>query len=418
MFHRAQLDIPLPGISVPVYVSDALKGADSIRSVASFFFSNIHPWMPLISKSWFYNHLLNPWSLPQADSTLLLLAIRLLTWIPSVSDDPRTALYAVTKRFFQELEAAGYLSIRLIQAGIFIGLYELGHCIYPAAYLSVGVCSRHAVALGFDKYIKPDNTTALSWDKVEERRRVWWAILILDRFMNLGNPSRMLATSEPSPSDILPADDISWNQGSIPCSGPSTIDSPTQLKMGRFARFAQATHLLGQVIRHASDQTKDSLFYDQETAQLNRTLHALVNLSQSEAEKTDLEFCTQTAVCYCALLILECPPSIESDTVSTEDHFDNYPIIGPQAIATRTAMMSQNFLPGGSIPLIQVSPFILHLLYRGCIILRQISPYTQREDEIRSLAVLEEALDLLSGRWLASGSYLEILRAREAMLEV
>jgi hypothetical protein len=68
--------------------------------------------------------------------------------------------------------------------------------------------------------------------------------------------------------------------------------------MGRFARFAQATYLLGQVFRHISDQPRDEAFHKQEGIQLNRTLHALVNLSQSEAEGQNLEFCTQTAVCY------------------------------------------------------------------------------------------------------------------------
>lgn len=68
--------------------------------------------------------------------------------------------------------------------------------------------------------------------------------------------------------------------------------------MGRFARFAQATYLLGQVFRHVSDRPRDNTFYEQEAAQLNRTLHALIHLSQSEAETRRLEFCTQTAVCY------------------------------------------------------------------------------------------------------------------------
>jgi hypothetical protein len=68
--------------------------------------------------------------------------------------------------------------------------------------------------------------------------------------------------------------------------------------MGRFARFAQTTYLLGQVFRHISDQSNDQDFYEQEAAQLNRTLYALIHLSKSEAEARNLEFCTQTAVCF------------------------------------------------------------------------------------------------------------------------
>lgn len=68
--------------------------------------------------------------------------------------------------------------------------------------------------------------------------------------------------------------------------------------MGRFARFAQATYLLGQVFKHISDPPRDDAFYEQEALQLNRTLHALANLSLSEAEVRNLEFCTQRAMCY------------------------------------------------------------------------------------------------------------------------
>jgi hypothetical protein len=137
--------------------------------------------MPLISKVWFYDHLINPLSPPRADVTLLLLSIHLITWVPSVSKDPHTSVYIAAKRFFRELETAGTLSIRVVQAGVLIALYELGHSIYPAAYISVGLSARYAVAMGFDKAVKRGNITGLPWNKLEERKRVWWAILILDR---------------------------------------------------------------------------------------------------------------------------------------------------------------------------------------------------------------------------------------------
>ncbi|RDW59937.1 hypothetical protein BP6252_13024 [Coleophoma cylindrospora] len=402
LFHRAQLELPLPGLTVPLYVSDLLGGTDSIREMATSFFSDVHPWIPLISKVWFYNHLINPLSPPRADATLLLISIRLITWVPSIFKDPYTPVYLATKQFFRELETAGTLNIRGVQAGVLIALYELGHGIYPAAYVSVGLCARFAVALGFDKDIKRGNITGLPWDKLEERRRVWWAILILDRFMNLGNPSRMLATADPIASDILPADDISWEQGIISSSDPFTIGSLSQLNMGRFARFAQATYHLGQVFKHIS-QPRDDAFYQQEAIQLNRTLHALVNLSQSEADVRNLEFCTQTAVCYSALLLLEYPPSQNSRDMTLDHQPDDYPVISPEAISRETASMSQNFLPGGSLALVQVSPFILHLLYQTIIILSNVSPGPGSGDDIKSLTILRGALKLLTERWLAAG---------------
>ena len=40
-----------------------------------------------------------------------------------------------------------------------------------------------------------------------------WQADMFQRFMNLGNPPRMLATVDPGTGDILPADDTSWEQG-------------------------------------------------------------------------------------------------------------------------------------------------------------------------------------------------------------
>jgi hypothetical protein len=80
----------------------------------------------------------------------------------------------------------------------------------------------------------------------------------------------------------------------------------------------------------------------------------------------------------------------------------DYPTIEPDVIARESARMSQNFIQGGSIPLVQVSPFILHLLYQGCIILSSSSREARAEDAI-SLAHLQAALKALTERWLASG---------------
>ena len=73
--------------------------------------------------------------------------------------------------------------IRLLQAGILIAVYEIGHAIYPEAYLSIGHCGRLGQAIGLH------DTTGVpqlalepeSEDEIEERRRVWWAVYILDR---------------------------------------------------------------------------------------------------------------------------------------------------------------------------------------------------------------------------------------------
>ena len=134
-----------------------------------------------------------------------------------------------------------------------------------------------------------------------------------------------------------------------------------------------------------------------------------------------------------ALLILEHPSTPTKNPAQTGTGLD-YPTVGPDVISRETARMSQNFMPGGSIALAEVSPFILHLLYQCCIILGNSSREPSSEDA-NSLISLHEALKLLTQRWLASGgilsliyvvsslnnmvleAYLNILAARKAMSE-
>lgn len=96
-------------------------------------------------------------------------------------------LYKIVKHLQLELELGGFLSFSVLQARIITALCEMGHAIYPAAFLSIGYCVRYGVALGIDQDLKriPSEPDAYSADGLEERRRAWWGILILDRFAHV-----------------------------------------------------------------------------------------------------------------------------------------------------------------------------------------------------------------------------------------
>lgn len=88
------------------------------------------------------------------DLALLFLAMKLITTAlpPDASSPDQTRLYAASKRFLALLEAAGTMSILYLQAMILIALYEYGHAIYPAAWMSIGNCVRYAAMLGLPSY--------------------------------------------------------------------------------------------------------------------------------------------------------------------------------------------------------------------------------------------------------------------------
>ena len=146
------------------------------------FFTTIYSWLPIVSKRRFSERLLNPLIQPRSDGVLLLLSIRLITTPPS-PDMPtsKTPIYLATKQFYFKVLGAGTSSIYVLQAGILISLYELGHALYPSAYWTIASCARYGVAFGMNGKGTLQTNMSLDWDETEERKRAWWAVLILDR---------------------------------------------------------------------------------------------------------------------------------------------------------------------------------------------------------------------------------------------
>jgi hypothetical protein len=175
--------------------------------------------------------------------------------------------------------------------------------------------------------------------------------------------------------------------------------------MGRFARFAQATYLLGRVFRHISDHTTDQNFLEAEAVQLRRTLCALASLSEIEGQVRKLEFCSQTAVCWrlvgssapktllikleSALLILR--DSREADKIIMED------------VMRETLRIGREFLSGRSKSPEKVSPFMFHLLYNVSTILMEDNQHIENIKSSEHLGILRTTMNALDARWKAGG---------------
>jgi hypothetical protein len=173
------------GTHIPGYISAAIGSLEEIRRTADEFFETVHPWMPIISKARFYDvYLRDGVHHNKADVALFLLALRLIISTPT--QDPRLGIYDWTKNLYQKVEGSGTPSILILQAKIFIALYELGHGLYPNAYMSIGACARYLYVLGINgtssRKVNMNPPRPTSMIEVEERRRAWWAVVVLDRY--------------------------------------------------------------------------------------------------------------------------------------------------------------------------------------------------------------------------------------------
>ncbi|KAL8718867.1 MAG: hypothetical protein Q9225_004057 [Loekoesia sp. 1 TL-2023] len=181
-YHQGQI----PLISIPLS-RDLLDSYQDPQTTARLYFERIHPSLPFISKKNFYDHFPPAHIQPNVVFIILISCMKLVGCLPRENpndNDPKSPSYLAIKRTLAETEVAGIFSLQLLQAAILVSLYEVGHAIYPAAYLSVGACARYALALGIDAYMMVDlNSAALTLLDQEEKRRAWWAVLILDRYV-------------------------------------------------------------------------------------------------------------------------------------------------------------------------------------------------------------------------------------------
>jgi hypothetical protein len=159
---------------------------DNWQETCERYLASIQCWLPILSRKRLHGSLANLAENPNADNTLLLLCMKLCTQTKqdmSAGQQPDSDIYNVAKQCCFYAESGGFISLPLVQSLVLLAVYELGHAIYPAAYLTIGRASRLAGVIGLHSrkhtrqlFIDPD-----TWTLREEQRRTWWAVFVLDR---------------------------------------------------------------------------------------------------------------------------------------------------------------------------------------------------------------------------------------------
>lgn len=156
---------------------------ESLRSAADNYFESVALRLPIVSKKRFYDRIAVDLNLDTpADFALLCLCMQLSQQMPvSQPGGMQSSLYISVKNLISLLETTNVRSLEFIQCRLIVSFYEMGHGIYPAASISTGACARlaRAIRLHKDRNELPEEEPARL--EAEEKRRVWWAIVNLDR---------------------------------------------------------------------------------------------------------------------------------------------------------------------------------------------------------------------------------------------
>ncbi|SCV30736.1 related to Zn(II)Cys6 transcriptional activator [Fusarium fujikuroi] len=204
-------------------------------------------------------------------------------------------------------ESGGTINIRLIQTIVLVALYEFGHSIYPAAYLTIGQAVRLATMVGLHSkkdakqlFVEPE-----TWTLCEEQRRTWWAIVMLDRVVVAGSPRLLMAAPDPNTNDVLPCNDDDWTNGRIGFNEAlftRNFHSPSSV--GHFARVCQAVHMFGKILHHIKAREKDTdpVELTAEALQLHIVLTALdQGIMSSDCDIATAHGSLHSALSLCSL---------------------------------------------------------------------------------------------------------------------
>jgi hypothetical protein len=238
------LEAPMLIAKIPHDVFRTIQAShQSIDEIGSRYFNGLHLWVPFFCPDQFQRDVVHFCSVPTADFSLLLLCMSLITYDPPQDQPPpigHDTLYLQAKTLFTQSRVSRHPSIHLIQAGIFLSIYEYAHARPDSALESIDICARMAYKARINQ--KPERP---GWS---EAWNTWWAIRIFERvfYCETTLADVPLISAAPDEVDLLPSE-----VGNSRCEdllksacqvGPISIAG-----VGCLGRAAQAAYLLDQV---------------------------------------------------------------------------------------------------------------------------------------------------------------------------
>ncbi|KAL0937713.1 uncharacterized protein CTRU02_207444 [Colletotrichum truncatum] len=285
-----------PGKAAPAIinfdsVSDdtLLPPADLMDTLVGIYFSNIHPWIPMLHVRQFRERMQDP----EQRSKLSTIFHAVISLCARFSDDSRLGSpeektrYAKRCRQFVILNSMDSFSVENLQALTIIAFDTIGSGRGPSAWSIVGSMTRtvEQLQLSVEDEDQPPASKHLikrmeflrpcrSWSEREERRRVFWNIFLMDRFCSIATGWNFSLTSadvkrrlpcegalweagEPlqTPTPYFGvADQSSGSSGALPAARP---EEAAQDSLGGFAYCIEATESLSLVTSFFLQQAID-----------------------------------------------------------------------------------------------------------------------------------------------------------------
>ncbi|KAH7309699.1 hypothetical protein B0I35DRAFT_85426 [Stachybotrys elegans] len=390
----------------------------NVLDVSTSFFTGTHQRLSAISKLRFLGELQSITATPKADFAALCLAILLIEQRPETkATDMLSSFYFHVKALINLIETVSGPSLNLLHGRSLMIFYELGHGLHTAAYISIGACARSARALGLDR--KPWRLTDSSWDKLarEEEKRLWWAIVIMDRFVAMCNRDDVLVTKDPGPKDSLPIEDLLWSEGSTAAqiepyiNNPPLLDTSFNIAVGQMARECQVSHLVGRVVQLVYAPTTDIKFNTETARQLEHTLKAYLPLLSAE-ELSIGEYCGAFGMCNSALFILYefmMSPNVAM-TTSSEEIMQSIEHVAATGVAFAESSYHARH---EHYPPEVYSPYLPYSLCQSAAVQHRLWRQTGHMSYKHNFYSVKRIIQQFTKRWKVAWQYLDVIEALE-----
>lgn len=414
---------------VPSDILRFLESKDSMQALFARYMTGTHSWLPILWNRRTAEKIDSFDESMESGLVLLLLCIKLVTDPPTEQDNAAsTPLYRTAKGLCFRLENSCSLSLHLLQSVVLIAVYELGHGIFPGVQLTIAHAARLGIITGLhDRKHAPQLFKDPDTYKMrEEERRTWWAIVILERYMNLGTYGQPLATPEPLQGTLLPCSEDSWdNQGGRLASNVPLFASSFSLttEIGSYASTCQAAHILGLVLRHRDEQNtvvSDTHYRIAEAQRLHKTL-VLLSLHLSGQATMDTHNVTNNftamGLCYAARVALynmyACNEhySATEARLGEETEMQQASIDGLKEVTQCVYQFAHSILDVAILDdqLISRSLLLTHSLYFAASELAWFIREMNYAEDVQFLKVIVELLTVMSRTWRVAKQYLKIL---------
>ncbi|KAK4613202.1 uncharacterized protein CLAFUR5_13233 [Fulvia fulva] len=262
----------------------------------------------------------------------------------------------------------------------------------------------------------------LTRTETEERRRLWWAVIILDRCTHAGFRFRPLAIPSIAFDEIIPASHDDWDNGELAVNPLLVMSIESETLVSPYARACQAAHLLGRVCQHFNDHTnaEDCDIHFREAVQILRAEKALNVLVQQDAlnNSQTLRLVSARALCISALLLLtDVHSCIEVDHVEAGGgnrglrlELQQMAIDEAKATASETVSFAEELEAHITMHgVASVGPLVLNCLYPAAATFAWYHRETGSEAHYLKLLKLRHVLGLLKEQWPARSDYLDLL---------